>query len=243
MPESNLKTLPEKFAAWLANQGKAEGAQTFDNKPQGFAEEFFEKADIQVTEGVLEQRLWWWRPVKEGDRSKIFPGKGGTDAAAQAFRIFTQYHQLSAFYYEFRARDDQRYNWDFGKPWILCSREQWDFLASLWPTETTPTIWQPSQKGKAGWVEIPARQINLKANDSVLTEQFLGELTRLRKDHGIEKPKQGQGVRRKPISFLPIELMDRRYYLGVKLNDDERPKVSKANRAYAAACKAAEIQP
>lgn len=243
MPETTLKTLPEKFAAWLAKQGKAEGAQTFDNKPPEVAEEFFAKADIQVTEAVLEQRLWWWKRATEADNFKILCGKGGTEDAVQAFRIFTEYHQLSAFYYEFRARHDQRYKWDFGKPWILCSREQWDYLASLWPTQTTPTIWQPSQKGKQGWVEIPARQINLKANDSVLMQQFLDELARLRKEHGIERPKEGKGVRRKPISFLPIELLDRRYYLGLKLNGSQRSQMSKAEQDYVAACKAADIQP
>ena len=92
-------------------------------------------------------------------------------------------------------------------------------------------------------MEIPARQINLKANDSVLMQQFLDELARLRKQHGIERPKEGKGVRRKPISFLAIELMDRQYYLALKLNDSERSQVSKANRAYAAACKGAGIQP
>lgn len=243
MAKSTLKTLPEKFAAWLADRGKAEGAQTFDNKPQGFAEEFFAKGDIQVTEAVLEQRLWWWKRATETDSSKVFSGKGGTEDAVQAFRIFTEYHQLSAFYYEFRARHDQRYTWDFGKPWILCSREQWDYLASLWPTKTTPTIWQPSQKGKVEWVEIPARQINLEANDSVLRQQFHDEVARLRKQHGIERPKEGKGKRRKPISFLPIELMDRRYYLGLKLNGSQRSQVSKAQQDYADACKAADIEP
>jgi hypothetical protein len=129
-----LNTLAKKFAAWLANQGKAEGAQTFDNQPQGFAEEFFEKGDIHVTAGVLDQRLWWWRLATEADSSKIFCGTGSTQDPVQAFRIFTEYQQLSAFYYEFRARHDERYKWDFGKPWILCSREQWEYLASLWPT-------------------------------------------------------------------------------------------------------------
>jgi hypothetical protein len=28
-------------------------------EPRGFAEEFLAKGDIQVTEAVLEQRLWW----------------------------------------------------------------------------------------------------------------------------------------------------------------------------------------
>lgn len=242
MPEPKLKTLAEHFAAWLTAQGKAKGAQTFDNKPKGFTEEFIDKKTAGITEGVLEQRLWWWRSATEADSHKVFRGKGGTKDP-DAFTLFIEYHQQSAFYYELRARIDDRYHRDFGHPWILCSREQREYLASLWPTETTPTIWHPSQKGKPGWVEIPARHINLNANDSVLQRQFVDDLARLRKQHRIARPRAGKGVRRKPVSFLPIELLDRHYYLGEKLGDSQRSQVSKELRDYADACKAVGIKP
>ena len=242
MPESMLKTLAEDFATWLTAQGKAKGAHTFDNKPQGFAKEFIDKKGAGVTEDVLKQRLWWWRSVTEADSHKIFPGAGSTEDP-DAFTLFIEYQQQSAFYYELRARIGDRYQWDFGHPWILCSREQREYLASLWPTETTPTIWQPSQKGKPGWVEIPARHINLNANDTGLQRQFVDDLARLRKEHRIPRPGPGKGVLRKPVSFLPIELLDRRYYLGEKLGDSQRSQVSNERRDYAHACKAVGIKP
>ncbi|MEI6391411.1 MAG: hypothetical protein WCT12_09920 [Verrucomicrobiota bacterium] len=240
MPKPKLKTLAEKFAVWLTAQGKAEGAQTFDKTPQGFAEKFFEQTDSIIPVEVLEQGLWWWRHANETDWHKIFGGKGNPDDP-DAFQIFIQYHQRSAFNYELMARITNRYTWAFGLPWILCSQEQREYLTSLYPTDTTSSIWQPPHNRKAGWVEIPAREINLKAHDVALMRQFMDEVARLRRQHGIEKPKPGKGVRRKPISFLPIELMDRRYYLHKQLNDSERSQVSKAERAYNAASKAAGI--
>ncbi len=233
----------DNFDAWLAAQGKAVGVQTFDNKPQGFAEDFFDKGDIHLTADVLKQGLWWWTQATEAGSSMIFCGEGKAEDPAQALTLFIEYHQQSAFYYELRARHKERYKWDFGKPWIFCSREQREYLTSLWPTETTPSIWQPSQQGKAGWVQIPGRQINLKANDTLLTQKFLGEVERLRKQHGIERPLPGHGVRRKPISFLPIELLDQKYYLGLKPDGSQRSQVSKELRAYLAACKDVGIEP
>jgi len=92
-------------------------------------------------------------------------------------------------------------------------------------------------------VEIPARKINLQANDAALAQQLMDEVKRLREQHHIKRPEAGKGVRRKPISFLPIELLDRRYYLDEPLDGSRRSQVSKEVRAYADACKDVGLEP
>ena len=84
---------------------------------------------------------------------------------------------------------------------------------------------------------------NLEMYDSVLAEQFLGEIERLRKLRKIDAPKKGAGVRRKLVSFLPIELMDRCFFLKTKLDGSQRSQVSKAQQSYVARCKELKLAP
>jgi hypothetical protein len=237
------QTLGESLETWLRDQGKAADAQPPDLKPQNIFEEFPDKQDIQIAEAALAARLWWWRRATKENCHEIFGGEPKTEAALSKLQIFLEYDQQSAYLYELHARYDDRYQWAFGKPWPLCSEAQRTYLRTLWPTKTTPTIWQPTEQGKKNWIDLPTWKINLAANDSVLVEQFLEKVKRFREQHEVQPPEQGRGVRRKDISFLPIELMDKRYYLGTKHNGSQRSQVSKERRDYEEASSIVGIAP
>ena len=110
-------------------------------------------------------------------------------------------------------------------------------LGCLWPNPNPVRNWTPAEADRPEWWGLAGLNFNLKLNNSVLIEQFASELERLRTQVGIEAPATGQGIRRKPISWLPIELMDIRHYQIRTLNDSERSQVSKATRAYERACR------
>ena len=118
-----------------------------------------------------------------------------------------------------------------------------DTSAAWLPARPPPALWLPSQKGQANWVNLRNMLFNLEMNDSVLAEQFLGEIERLRKIRKIGAPKKGAGVRRKLVSFLPIELMDRSFFLKTKLDGSQRSQVSKAQQSYVARCKELKLAP
>jgi hypothetical protein len=226
-----------KFHEWLDVQKLKADRLVFDNQPVGILKSFPKADATGITEARLVNKLWWWRTADEDKADAIFHNPkfpGWTDIL---LGLYQDYFELSAYYYELRARFDGRYAWGFGHPWVYCSREQRRMLGCLWPSSYPVQNWTPAEADKPEWRGLAGLNFNLKLNNSVLIEQFASELERLRTQVGIEAPATGQGIRRKPISWLPIELMDIRHYQIRTLNDSERSQVSKASRAYERACR------
>ena len=235
-------TLLQKFTAWLVEQKLDPEKPHFDNTPLNFPKTFPEMTG-QVAAAFLENRLWWWRKANEAGCAQIFHAAKCPPWSRILLDLYQDHFERSAYYYELRARYDNRYQWDFGHPWIHCSRQQRRMLDCLWPNNYPAQNWLPSDAGKPAWSRLDGVSFNLQLNDTVLIEQFLAEVERLRRSKAIRKPGVGQGVRRKPLSWRPIELLDIRRYRIRPLNDGERSHVSKVLRDYKAACQKARIEP
>ncbi len=238
---AKLPALVVRFNEWLKGCGeKAE--PNFDNQPLGILKTFPKVDAGQVPDGYLEENLWWWRKAKPEKAASIFRHDGVPMWTEILFPIYQDHFERSAYYYELRARFGKRYQWDFGHPWIHCSRQQRRMLGCLWPNDYPAQNWLPSDTGDE-WVRLEARIINLKLPDSTLVSQHLHEVEQLRAKHKVQKSPIGQGVRRCPIPWSRIELLDtRRYKLGV-LNDSERSQVSKTVEDYKATCRAVGLSP
>lgn len=229
--------LMNMFQAWLPKQKLKADQLVFDNQPVGILKSFPKADTTGITEVRLANKLWWWRTAEEDKADAIFHNPkfpGWTDIL---LGLYQDYFELSAYYYELRARRNEKYAWGFGHPWVHCSREQRRMLGCLWPNPNPVRNWTPAEADRPEWWGLAGLNFNLKLNNSVLIEQFASELERQRTQVGIEAPATGQGIRRKPISWLPIELMDIRHYQIRTLNDSERSQVSKATRAYERACR------
>lgn len=241
--KTKRKTLAQDFVDWMKQEGKHPDKLTYDNRPPGFFKALPTLEQVDRQESVLVERLWWWRHANESGAARIFPEQHPPKDSARLLRVFLEHQQLSAYFYELRARYEDRYSWEFAQPWIRCSHEQRDRMRVVCPMKSTPVTWTPSEQGNKNWIKLPDEWFNLKANDEALTRQFLGEIKQRRKDLGVSAPAPGQGVRRKEVSFLPIELMDRRHYLRARLNDAERSAVSKARKNYETMCQAVNLVP
>ena len=237
------KTLSQDFSAWQKKQGKVPAKLTYDNHPTGLAVAFPTEAAVNRRESVLAEQLWWWRKTNPDNAQQIFHLQDAPTWPKLMLALWLDNFQESSWFYEMRARYKGRHQWDFERPWVLCSAEHRRYLGCLVASEAPPALWLPSQKGQANWVNLRNMLFNLEMNDSVLAEQFLGEIERLRKLRKIDAPKKGAGVRRKLVSFLPIELMDRSFFLKTKLNDSQRSQVSKAHRCYKATCNKLGLAP
>ena len=234
--------LVRKFNEWTVKIGEKTD-QNYDNQPLGILKAFPKMNGGAVTENHLTNHLWWWRSANEKAALSIFRHEGVPHWAEIMFSIYQDHFEQSAYLYELRARFKQRYAWDFDHPWIYCSRQQRRMLDCLWPNPYLAKNWCPSENGKPEWQELVGVNFNLKLNNTVLTAQFIEEIERLRHSHDISKPGPGEGVRRKPMSWRPIELMDIRRYDIRELGDAERSHVSKAVVAYEAACRETGIDP
>jgi len=241
--ESNKRrTLADAFREWATQQKINFAMLTHDNVPPEVRHEFPTVDQVGRRLTVVEE-LWWWRAANQENCARIFHLEGVPQWPTIMLSLWKEYFQESSWFYEMRARFHERYGWEFGRPWILCSSEHRRFLGCLMPSEAQSGLWLPSQKDLPHWVTLHGESFNLRVNNSVLVSQFLVAIERLRKVRNIPAPDKGHGIRRKPVSFLPIELMDRRYYLKAKLNHSQRSQVSKAIRAYEAQCRKLRLSP
>jgi len=226
------------FRTWLTAEKKEPDKQWFDNFPAAVVKRFPKVQPARITEERLAKQLWWWRKADTDKADTIFHHPNIPHWTEILLGLYRDYFEQSAYYYELRARYRERYAWGFGQPWVYCSREQRRMLGCLWPRPSSHPVrrWTPAEAGRPEWRELIGVKFNLKLNDSVLVEQFTSELKRLRSQLEIPAPKIGTGVRRKPISWLPIELMDIRRYEIRSLNGSERSQVSKAILDYEEVC-------
>ncbi len=237
-----IPVLVRKFAEWEVESGE-QAEQHYDNDPLGILKEFPKVSKGGVKEAHLESHLWWWRKANADGAQSIFRHEGWPQWTQMLLSLYQDHFELSAYFYELRARFEKRYAWDFGYPWICCSRQQRRMLDCLWPNPYPAQNWLPSDTEKTEWQQFVGVNFNLKLNNTVLTAQFTEEIERLRRQHGIRKPAPGEGVRRKPMTWRPIELLDIRRYGIRELGDAERSQVSKAVVAYEAACRETGIEP
>ncbi len=213
---------------------------TFRPRPSTqFVYEFPEAATAQD----LAQKVWWWRFVGESsDPGFVFPRAFQGDDFFPELQMehFLDAMQDSAFFYEFRARYNDRYQWDFRAPWPNCSVEKRAYLESQLPSKYPRKLWL-SERPDTVWVTLP--KLNFALGDKTLLAFVKKELVKIRKEKGLSHPPPSKGARRRPLSWQSLELMDKRRYLGTAFNESERKVVHAARKRYLENCRAIGLDP
>lgn len=238
--KSSIVTLDELLCVRLSRWGVPKDRQSFPHRPQDFADTF----PTTASEKKLRQEVWWWRYADEENAERIFPPWGaGTNSMTHAFlKVFRNFWEPSAWFYEFRARYKGRYEWDFGRPWIRCSDEQRRTLEQVVPSKYPSQFYLPVSRSEDCWAMI-SEKINLRLNDETLAKQFLAKVAEERESRGIKAPGKQGGVRRRALSWAPIEYMDLDYYGILERSSSIRSQVSKARLNYEAMCKRLSLAP
>lgn len=216
--------------------------QRAEYRPKDFPDEFPPEAD----EKLLKATVWWWRFRTNVDQAKrIFPPETATDNSRTKRMLdkLNNLHEPSAWFYEFRARYADRYQWDFGCPWISCTDEQHKTLSSMIPAEEPAQVAVSLSKPGDSWITLDMFWVNLRLNDEVLARQFFDHVAEARRVRGVKAPGPGRGVRRRPLSWAPLESMDIRHHGIRALTDGERSQLSKARRRYVTLCKRLGLEP
>jgi hypothetical protein len=213
---------------------------TFRPRP---STQFVNEFPKTATETDLAQKVWWWRFVGEGtDPGIVFPRAFEGDNFFPELQMghFLDAMQNSAFFYEFRARYNDRYRWDFGAPWPNCSVEKRAYLECQLPSNYPRKLWVSERPGPV-WVALP--KLNFALGDKTLLDFVKKQLVKIRKEKGLPHPPPSKGARRRPLSWLSLELMDKKKYLDTVFNDSERKVVHSARRKYLENCKALGLDP
>ncbi|RYD85009.1 MAG: hypothetical protein EOP84_03860 [Verrucomicrobiaceae bacterium] len=233
-------SLVERFHLFLTTQGTTPGNQLFPHRPDCFLDRFPTRLADNLSETLLLEKLWWWRYADVANATVIFPPWDAADDWWPQFMltVFSDYLERSAFFYELRARYEERNEWEFGKPWVRCSVEQHRFLHCLLPNIDPPKHALHLDKRESGWTYLKDFPVNLRLSDKTLHRQFKELVRNERHRAGISKPGAGHGTRRKPISWRSLELMDLRRYGLRTLSNSESSQISKVKKAYAERCTA-----
>ncbi len=250
---SALNQLEQLYKSYLDERGKRdsespsptggiheEGVKvTFTPRP---ASQFATVFPDTASSAELAQTIWWWRFAgEELDPTLLFPCISEQDHFFSVLQMdhFLDAMQDSAFFYEFRARNEGRYQWDFGAPWPNCSIEKRAFLEHKIPSKYPRKFWLSTRPGRE-WVDL---RLNLALGDKTLLAFVKKELVKIRETKGLHHPPPSKGARRRPISWQSLELMDRKRYLGTVFNDSERKIVHSARKRYLENCKALGLDP
>ena len=243
MPLLGQGPLERLFRTWAKEKALDPARLTFDNDAPGFLDAFPASDAPGVDENYLVEHLWWWRHTAPESCQEIFQHRGWPEWHQVLQGLFEDHFEPSAYFYEFRARYDERYDWDFDRPWVLCSLEQRRMLDCYLPSEHPARNYLQSDVRSNNWAKVPERWVNLQLNDSVLVEQFQAEIEQLRESKSIPRPAKGKGIRRRDISWRSIEMMDARYYKMRVLNASERSQLSKETKAYEQICEQLNLTP
>ena len=230
------KLLSDRLREWKVSEDQ----QAFTHRPKVFGDVF----PTDASKEALIRKLWWWRYANLAEAKRIFPpwGKNDRQWTWIMLNVFTNSMELSAWFYEFRARYEGRYQWDFHRPWIRCSDQQRSVLELLVPSDRPSKFYLPVSRPTDCWVEMPGK-VNLLLNDKTLADGFLARVREERERRGLSAPKYRGGVRRRKISWVPIESMDLEHYKICKLNGAERGHLSKARKKYEGICKSLNMDP
>ncbi len=210
----------------------------YANLPTRFPNQFPEEATL----AELKTNLWWWRLTKKSaDYAAVFPSPPKTDPFLQKIQwdLFLEGMQESAYFYEFRARYEGRYEWEFGSCWPNCSGQEKRFLDCLQPPQF-PRKTHYFQED-SNWVQFP--KFNLQLGDDTLVKFFKKLLAVARVNTWNPKPAKGKGARRRALSWRAIETLDKRKYLKHVTSCSERSALSQATGEYLATCEKLNLEP
>jgi len=221
------------------------GISSHDDSLQAPRAKFAPKFPKTASLSILRSRMWWWSYTGKGSSgklSRVFPPPKGAskDYPIRQWQNFKDLFEPSALFYEFRARYEGRYAYEFGVPWINCTWWQKWALRGLVPDPFPDQYFSPTSEGDNDWVTLQL-PVNLRWTDTAVKQCFESELMRLRKERGIERGR----VRTRDLPWMSIETMDMKRY---KITEEKilpgGPKaVHKQLQTYLVQCKQLGIKP
>jgi hypothetical protein len=220
--------------------GIREEAGAYQAPPAPFPDTFPKTAVLST----LQRRVWWWRFTVKGsvrrDWRHVFPQPEDApedypDVQRQNFKDLLE---PSAFFYEFRARYNDRYSYEFGVPWINCTWWQKWALRALIVDPFPDQYFTPTSGGSNHWVSVQL-PVNLRSTDAAAKRRLVSELKRLRAEHGI---KRGY-VRTRDLPWMAVETMDLRRYKIDRIEPGGPSALSKARLEYEQECQRLGIAP
>lgn len=220
--------------------GIREKAGAYQAPPAPFPDTFPKTAVLST----LERRVWWWRYAEKESNPqmwrRIFPQLEGSprDYPDLQWENFKDLLQPSAFFYEFRARYNDRYSYEFGVPWINCTWWQKWALRALIVDPFPDQYFTPQSGGSNHWVTLQF-PVNLLSTDEAARRRFVSDLKRLRAEHGI---KRGY-LRTRDLPWMAVETMDLRRYRIDRIEPGGPSALSKARRKYEQDCQRLGIAP
>ena len=165
---------------------------------------------------------WWWRGLfvrEEGptaiglsiDLKIIAPSIrwSKNPDVGNTFRSRYAGYERSACLYELERRVEGKYG--FEVPWIEL-KERWrQVLRERWPDLPIRASLRSSHRkypAQAGWTTPQWISFNLKLNDKALLDGFKRFVGSERIRLSQPNPHENAGVRRRPLTWLPIEFLD-----------------------------------
>lgn len=185
---------------------------------------------------------WWWRGLfvrEEGptaiglsiDLKIIAPSIrwSKNPDVGNTFRSRYAGFERSARLYELERRVVGKYG--FEVPWIEL-KERWrQVLRERWPDHPIRASLRSSHRkypALAGWTTPQWMSFNLRFNDNALLAGFKRFLASERIRLNQPNPHENAGVRRRSLTWLPIEFLDLQQSGLLTLNDSHTSQVSKA---------------
>jgi len=173
-----------------------------------------------LEESLAERFKWWWRGLFVDMKAKATQSSSLASAIealptadvnlfGALFGILNQARERSAFLYELGMRISGKYEWDM--PWIELTEDQKDQLERRWPEQQEHLIVEvgnADRPPRPGWTQRMPISLNLRLNNKTLSAAVLQILDRERKALGIPNPPPNSGMKRRPRSWRPIELLD-----------------------------------
>lgn len=190
----------------------------------------------------FEKRVWWWRNNdNRGDSALFLPWKPEVQIMADFFwQVYLDYHQKAAWFYEFRARYNGRFNWDFGGPWPWCYDQEMNAVAHSIPPSHRPSLLLPTVRTPTTVkLEILVDAYAPEEDNVEIFRRMLAE----RKKKFISDKLPLPPKRTRPPKFTVIEALDLKRYANIVLSDGERGSKAKEQKEYLKLCKAIQIDP
>jgi hypothetical protein len=172
---------------------------------------------------ILEQisKNWWWNRAeirREGVRGVDWPL---VEEAARNYELMR------------RSLNGKR----FTQTYLELGREEKTIVHKLWVNwaqQAYRPVFDPKQFNEMGWTPVVSpsqhRQWNLRMSDSYLIEEFIREIRVLRHIQGIPEPHHNQGKKHRGVSWLLVEILDRKKNGIGQFNNSERSTLSEARR-------------
>jgi len=227
---------------------------TVDNDPEigsGIFDVKKSKNKWVTTKQELMKKFWWWKALppknklkKEREEwQKESRETWGKKWEPEQIELFSDNWEQSAFFYELRARFNDRYQWDpFHKPWVKLTSTERGILASIWPPRHIGCKTLRQEADPLFALQYPSEDLLTIQVDLDMADSHIIKLVQEK----IRQAREAYDRKTGNLSHCPwlvLELLDRHYFLDEMLTNTQRRDEADAWKEYRTACEEAGIDP